>query len=99
MPCDQVVLNRIDLPKMDPQLRDAALKAMGARLLGGNAFVYKGQTYQIQNGELVSRAGNTGEVADLLKRAYSGEVVKYAARRAGWGVKQTGPFNYQIIRN
>lgn len=98
MPCDQIVTCRVSLPQMDPALRDAAIRAMGGRMLNANTFTYNGQSYAIQNGELVSRGSDTGEVADLLKRAYSGEVVKYAAKRAGWAVKQVGQFQYQIIR-
>lgn len=98
MPCDAVVLNRVDLPKTNEALRIKALQALGARLLraDGTSFSYQGQTYTIINGQLV---GPDVSVADKLKRAYSAEVLKYSAKRAGWGLRQTGEFEYQVIKS
>lgn len=98
MPCDAIVLNRVELPKMDAKLAELALKEMGAKLLYPNLFEYKGQRYTITDQGLQSTAANVGQVADLLKRHYSAEVVKYSARRAGWQVKQKAPFQYEVIK-
>jgi hypothetical protein len=94
MPCDAIQLMRVELPKMDKALRDLALKAMGA-VVQSSGFLYQGDLYRFEGDRLV---GRDASVADTLKQAYSAEVVKYTARRAGWAVKQTGQFQYQVFK-
>lgn len=84
---------------MDPALRDLALKAMGAEAYS-SGFRYQGDFYRYVLGTdgTTVVVGRDAAVADTLKRAYSAEIVKYTARRAGWGVKQVSPFQYQVVK-
>ncbi len=95
MPCDSVIQTSVLIPKMDLALRKLALQALGAEGINDNSFRYAGQLYRFAGDTLV---GPDETVADLLKRSYSAEVVKYTARRAGWAVKQTAPFQYQLVK-
>lgn len=101
MPCDTVQINRIDLPKMQPALRARALVAIGidANQAKAGSFVHAGHWYRIERGELTSTTATRAQVeqtANLMKQAYSGEVVKYTAQRNGWTLKQTGAFQYEV---
>ena len=98
MPCDTIQTNTVDLPKMHPALLAKAITALGARQLSPAYFQLRGQTYRVRSGELESTDPNVGQVADELKRAYSGEVVKYTARRNGWTLKQTAPYAYEVTK-
>ena len=103
MPCDTIQLNQVqlDAEKMAPALLAKALTAIGAvanpRNLG--YFRYQGNSYEMKNGQLQSTDANVGAVADLVRRAYSAEVLKYAAVKNGWKLQQTGAFAYNVIRS
>lgn len=103
MPCDTIQLNQVqlDADKMAPGLLSKAIKAMGGIVQGLDArtFVYQGARYTIADGQLTSTAANVGAVADLVRRAYSAEVLKYAAVKNGWKLQQTGAFAYNVIRS
>ncbi|MET0742988.1 MAG: hypothetical protein ABWY78_06420 [Microvirga sp.] len=102
MPCDSIITNTVDLPKMHPGLRAAALKAIGVTADKYGYFTHEGQSYQIQNGIVVGRSGQSqetvGKVADLIKRSYSAAVIKTTAARNGWALRQTGPLSYSVIK-
>lgn len=103
MPCETIQLNRIDMPKMQPALRARALVAMGidAAQAARGTFMQGGHWYRIQGGELTSTTATRAQVeqtANLMKQAYSGEVVKYTAQRNGWKLKQTAAFQYEVVK-
>ena len=104
MPCDSVILNTVEMPKMHPDLLTRALKALKAtdvRTVGSTVyFTVDGQRYTLRNGELEGSsyqdAQEVGAMADRLKNAYSHQVVQATAARNGWGLKQVGPNNYVV---
>lgn len=102
MPCDTVQLNRIDLPKMHPAMMARAVASMRATTdHNARNFYHGGHWYSITGGELTSRTATLADVqktAALLKKHYSAEVVKYTAQRNGWKVKQTGAFQFEVIK-
>jgi hypothetical protein len=106
MPCDSVILNRVELPAMNRKLTDLALVALGGQALhyAGQSFTIKGFAgyFRIAGATLIGVSGQDaetiGKAADLLKRAYSAEVVKYTAKRNGWQIKQTAAFAYEVIK-
>ena len=87
---------------MNPALFNAGLEALGVSNIVHSekttSFYYNGSWYNTENNQLVSSNANAGEVADLVRRHYSNQVVKYAAARNGWSVQQTGQFAYNIVR-
>lgn len=105
MPCDSVIVNRVEMPAMHPELTGRALKEMGASGVWTSGetigFSYQGDDYTLRGGVLSSSdvgQKRIGEVADLLKRQYSVQVVKQTARANGWQLQQTGEFNYKVVR-
>jgi hypothetical protein len=87
MPCDSIILNRVELKVANHDVLADALKAMGARdvTVGVNVVTFRldGASYAIRQGKLEGR-GNVGAVADRIKRAYGKQCVTAAARRFGW---------------
>jgi hypothetical protein len=105
MPCDTVQLNSVDLDvaAKNPALLRKALEAMGARnirLDSGRAYftTAEGYSVSVSGGQLQTAADNPEEIASLVKRSYSAEVVKFTAARNGWKVQQTAQFAYNIIK-
>ena len=108
MPCDSIILNQVDLPKMHPTLAGAALKNMGATDISTNnegqiiGFTFEGSRYSLRRGILTGESGQSlrtvGQVADRLKVGYSGQVVRMQAAQNGWTVQQTGPTSYNVIK-
>lgn len=104
MPCDSIIVNRIEVGAMHAGLLDRALADLGATAITRRgesvSFTLNGTRCQIAAGTLTARGyeENSGELADLVKRAYSAQVVKYTAQKHGWKVKQTGRFQYQVTR-
>lgn len=96
MPCDQVLLNSVDLGKMNGELLKRALEALGA-YGSAHRFTLQGVSCRISDGKLIVPEGSE-HLADTLKRVYSAEVVKYTARRNGWAIKQTGEFAYEVTK-
>lgn len=101
MPCDQIILNRVELPKMNEALLKkalVALKANGIWQTGGvTYFTLDGVSCQISNGKLVVPEGSE-HLADKLKRAYSSEVVQYTAKRNGWTLTKKGEYAYEVVK-
>lgn len=60
-----------------------------------NGIAWLEGSYDKTTGKLVVRSEELGK---LIKREYSGEIVKAQAKRFGWTVKETSDFKYQIIK-
>jgi hypothetical protein len=100
MPCYTVQINRVDMPKMNAAMRGRALVAMGATV-HGSIFTLEGRRYYFSGAKLESQDADYDQVqkvAGLLKRHYSDQVVRYTAQRNGWKLKQTAPFQYEVIK-
>lgn len=102
MPCDSVQLNRIDLPKMAPELSEAALKEAGVndlRKTGRNSwsFTLEGTRYQMSGGELTSYDASDEELSktrNAIARGYSAQIVKVAAQKNNWNLRKVAPNRY-----
>jgi len=103
MPCDTISTNTVDLSslgKLSPELVLAALKALGhtnARIDAGSKRVSFGR------GEYIDTATGQSQLArnmdaNEIKRAYSAQVIQYQAKKNGWTLKQTGPFDYVAMK-
>lgn len=102
MPCDSIILNRVNLSVANMQLLFDALETMGAdqiKIVGKNAqFILDGNLYRIQNGQLVGSDRNLGAMADRIKRAYSKQCVTSAAKRFGWIEKDATETTSTLIK-
>lgn len=95
----------IDLGKVDPTLLFQALQALGLNpqktATGiswyGGEYNFASKTASIRSSRM---AGQNAETATAeIKRAYSGEVVKSTAKKYGWQIKETAPYQYQVVKN
>lgn len=102
MPCDSIQLNRIDLPKMAPELTESALRAAGVsdvRRRGANSwtFTFEGNTFEMRGGELTSYDASEAELTrarNAIARGYSEQVIKVAAQKNNWTLKKVGARAY-----
>lgn len=89
----------------DLNLLAAALNALGKQAtVVGNRVTFAGGvfengcfTYQSTYYARVSQQQAAQEVAKL-KQAYGGEAVKATAKKWGWQIKETAPFEYEVIK-
>lgn len=101
MPCDSVILNRVDLGKLDLSILPAALQEMGAvNIYTGiyeSGFQLNGSWYQIQSGKLVFDQG-AENIADKVKRSVAVAGLKRDCAKKGWQVKKVGESKFQVIK-
>lgn len=108
MPCNTIRQSTINLAKVDHDLLKAALETMGMTcyVAQGGILVARdryGRAATIQNGKLThdTRMIGTGGqplTENMVKQAYSGEVVKSQAKKFGWAVRQTADNQYVVVR-
>lgn len=100
MPCWTVNSVEVAVEKMNPELLMAALESM--RL---NPFQTVGQisfdlgSYNIALGTFTLRTSSTAQRnVKEIKRAYSAEVVKSTAKKHNWQIKQTAPYEFEVLK-
>lgn len=105
MPCDSIQLNRIDLPKMAPELTEAAMRAAGitdARRVGsGWTFSFEGNTFTLRGGELQSYDASDAEMTrarNAIARGYSEQIIQVAAKKNNWNVRKVGARAYVAVK-
>jgi hypothetical protein len=96
LPCWTVRETSVELDAADPDILRRGLEAAGFELSNyGNALLVmrSGQIVaEIENGRVTVNRGDTA-IVNEVKRAYSAEVVKIAAKRFGYSLttnKQSG---------
>src|SRR5579872_3499371 len=101
MPCDSIVLNQVELELANEELLMDALEKMTNSKVAkyGNviSFTYEGNSYRIDNKKLICPKGYE-KTADLIKQAYSKEVLTKAVKRFGWNMKQVKENKFQLTR-
>lgn len=113
MPCDSIITNTIDMPRMDPRLLAATLANVknadfpaGATHIavstdGTATFILRGDRYVLRNGQLTSTSASEATVAraaTAIKHSYGHQVVRATARKNGWALRQTGPNTYAAVK-
>ncbi len=107
MPCYTITTVNVDLGKVDVNLLELALKDMGFVTLRNKetgTLFFNGMSYNQQSGQMVlsqSAISSYGSVEDFkakVKQHYSKQVVLGQAKRHGWTVKETAPFQYAISK-
>lgn len=98
MPCYTITTVKLELKAANMELLRKAVEAVTKETriqTEGQKMFWYGGSYDKQTGTLTVRKEEQG---NLIKRAYTGEVIKDKAKRMGWQVKQTEEFKYQIIK-
>lgn len=105
MPCDtiQTVQVQWDAKKTSVNLLVEALNELGevAHVDTGitGRVQFRSGWYNTQTGQMTLRQSSDGWLQESqVKRAYSAQVVKSQARRFGWALKETAPYQYQITK-
>jgi hypothetical protein len=105
MPCYTREKSTIEFgPKTDAKLLAAAFKTLGYDVLVSPKGVVTFYGEQIEgrfaNGKLSVNSATVidEKMVNTFKRAYSAEVVKSAAQRFGWQVKQPSANTFQVQR-
>lgn len=103
MPCYSRVTSTIEFgDKTDQRLLAEALKSLGYNVIaaknGAPLRFYGGLADgEFANGKLTVRQDGSFD-ENAVKRAYSAQVVKSAAQRFGWTVKQPAENQFQVTR-
>jgi hypothetical protein len=98
MPCDSIITVDLELKNANLALLTKAINKIGQNAyiqLRDNGLVWNGGSYDKKTGILSVQNEADGK---LIKRAYSGEIVKSQASRFGWNIKETSQFKYEIIK-
>jgi hypothetical protein len=107
MPCDSITTQSINLANADRMLLTEALIDMGCTILDSNTTcIYatnnRGGRITWTNGEgLAVSAGSSirsSEIIQTVTQAYSKTAISWAAQRAGWTMKSTGPNTLTLQR-
>lgn len=103
MPCWTVNTISVELKAADWELLKKAVASLGyvnafvdeaAKII---RFTYAGRTVTVERDRIYHAVGTESVVAEI-KRGYAQTVVKAAAERFRWGVKQAGENKLQISR-
>lgn len=96
MPCYTQREVTVELNVANPELLTAGLKAAGFTVQTTPRGFYvtnsKGLQAHIRDGKITT-AAQTESIINEIKRAYSGEVVRTAAKRFGWNLNKTSEAN------
>ena len=99
MPCYTDREVTVELNVADPNLLTAGLKAAGFTVQTTPRGFYvtnsKGQQAHVRDGKITT-TGSAQSIINEIKRAYSGEVVRTAAKRFGWTLNKTSQTNTVI---
>lgn len=103
MPCYSRIQSTVEFgDKTDPKLLALALKGLGytVTLVGKSISFAKYASDAPITGTYRNGTMTINGYVDQneMKRAYSAEVVKSAAQRFGWTVKQQSPTQFQVNR-
>ena len=104
MPCDTIQTSQVHLGLANTEILGRTLEGLAdkgsVRRYGrrGFAFTKDGERYLINdNGDLISTEGNEG-MGDVVKRAYSREVIRTGAKKFGWSLDIKNPSKLAIRR-
>jgi hypothetical protein len=88
---------KVNLGNVNFDLLVKALDDLGLNPRIQNHMIYFGNGESFNNETKEVRVRQTTDVAQI-KRAYSAQVVKTQAKKYGWQLKETSPFEYTILK-
>lgn len=97
MPCDTITTVGVKLAVADLTLLVAALRVLNLNPRRVGEMIYFGASESFYKPAQRLSVRSESTVAKI-KQAYSAEVVKSQAKRFGWTLKETSPFNYQVVK-
>ena len=103
MPCDTITMQTVSLSNALPDVLTDALQSTGWTIretTSQRIIAYKGSesvTWSAGKG-LSVRSSNPKEVIRTVTQAYSRQAVSWAAKRAGWTVRQTNENQFTVTR-
>lgn len=103
MPCWTVNTISVDLKAADWELLKKAVASLGYvnvfvdEVSRRMTFIYGGRTVTVERDKIIHAIGAESVVTEI-KRGYAQTVVKAAAERFRWGVKEAGENKLQISR-
>lgn len=96
MPCYTQREVTVKMEASEPAILEAGLKAAGFQVRTTPTGLYvqnrQGVAAHIRSGQITTQE-NTSSIINEIKRAYSGEVVRVAAKRFGWKLSATSDAN------
>lgn len=108
MPCNTIRLATINLGKADPGHLKLALEALGFRVETRGAVLVFADTYNRQgtvnaDGKVIYNSAmltskNLAITENMVKQAYSAQVVQATAKKFGWNVREKGENQYTMVR-
>lgn len=97
IPCDTIQTVGVKLAIADLDTLERALRTMGGYVARSGEVIYfgRGESFNKVTGEL---RVTSQDRAALIKRAYSAEIVKAQAKRFGWHLKETAPYQFEVVK-
>ena len=102
MPCDQIILNKVEIKAANLTLLTAAIESLVAkvelRLVLLRVFSERELAEQIIKQGFIRLPAGQEYLADKIKQEYSRQVVQAAARKFGWRVQQKAQQKLVVTR-
>ena len=100
MPCDQIVLCRIEIAATNADLLTLALESLieNRKWARSRSETIRQQAERIIKQGFISLSAGQEYIADEIKREYSRQVVLAASRKLGWRVYQKTPQKLAVTR-
>lgn len=99
MPCDSIETTEVDFKSASPDFVRRALQSLGYEVTENNGALTGDKDWAesviFVDGSLEIRT-RSGVDAATITRAYSAEIIKFAAEEYGWQFEQTGENEYAI---
>ena len=102
MPCDTIQYTELDVSKMRPEMLKKALESMGYSVTMSGQYIEarKGRIgLSINAGRLVMAEGAASrELEQNIQKAYSREIVRTNARKAGFQVREKTDYQLELVK-
>lgn len=95
MPCDSVRNIGVLLKDANLDLMTAALRTMGHNPVRVGTGLTWGRNESYNGSELRVRSQDE---ATTIRKSYAAEIVKSQARKFGWTLKSTGPYQFEVVK-
>ncbi len=100
MPCWMIYTTTVELKAVNRELLERGLTEMGLRFetYGETLFIYTSRgTIELRGSQaLIPDLPGMKEQVDAVKRAYSEQVLKEAAKKFRWGLRQKAAGKYTL---
>jgi hypothetical protein len=90
----------VNAEKMEPVVLLAALNDLKLSPIKQDDRIYFGYgSYDTKSGQFQIRSSRSAaEIVNQIKRAYSAQIVKTQAKKFGWQIRETAPYEFEITK-